>query len=348
MPLTTPRFWYAGRRSWQAWLLRPIGWIYGMAVGLHRRSTRPSRCAVPVLSIGNITLGGTGKTPLGIALAKGLARRGWRVAVLLRGYGSRRRESCLLTQTSRVEEVGDEALEYGLSLADAESAVWIGADRCRSARLAIAAGADLLLLDDGLQHWRLARDLDVSVLDARHGLGNRLVFPAGPLREPIGQLARADVLVLTGSGPGLADATAGDPVLSRPPDWPAGEPWFAVRFQPEPPPQLRGQRLLAFCGIGLPEKFFASLRACGLQLVATESFPDHHVYAESDLQRLLDLAHANGARLVTTVKDAQRLPPGFRSSVSQVPLRVEPSSLEPLLDLVDRRLSTVFGRHNRG
>jgi tetraacyldisaccharide 4'-kinase len=346
MPLTTPRFWYVGRLTWQAWLLRPIGWLYGLAVGLHRRSTRPHRCAVPVLSIGNITLGGTGKTPLGIALARGLARRGWRVAVLLRGYGSRRRESCLLTRTSRVEEVGDEALEYGLGLDD--GAVWIGADRCRSAELAIAAGADLILLDDGLQHWPLARDLDVSVLDDRHRLGNRLVFPAGPLREPMGQLARADVLVLTGTGPGRAEASAGDPVLACPPDWPGGEPWFAVRFQPEPPPQLWGERLLAFCGIGLPEKFFASLRACGLQLVATESFPDHHVYAESDLQRLLDLAHANGARLVSTVKDGQRLPPWFRASVSLVPLRVEPSSLEPLLELLDSRLCTVAGRQHRG
>ncbi len=338
MLLTTPRFWYQSRRRWQAWLLLPLGWLYGAAVGLHRRSTRPWRCGVPVLSIGNLTLGGTGKTPLGIALAQGLSRRGWRVAVLLRGYGARRRQSRPVTAGSRFEEVGDEALEYGQSLG--EGMVWVGSSRRQSAALALAAGADLILLDDGLQHWPLARDLDVSVLDERHGLGNRSVFPAGPLREPLSQLARADVLVLTGAG-SLAARMA-------PSDWPAGKPWFAVRFCLEPPAHLSGDRLLAFCGIGLPEKFFAALRACGLQVVATESFPDHHVYAESDLQRLLDLAHANGARLVTTVKDGQRLPLRFRGAVSLVPLRVEPAGLEPMLQWLDLRLVPLAGRSPHG
>ena len=111
MPLTTPRFWYQRRRGWQAWLLWPLGWLYGCAVTLHRRGTRPWRCSVPVLSIGNLTLGGTGKTPLGIALAQGLEKRGWRVAVLLRGYGTRRRNSCLVSATSSCAEVGDEALD---------------------------------------------------------------------------------------------------------------------------------------------------------------------------------------------------------------------------------------------
>lgn len=344
MPLTTPRFWYQSRRGWQAWLLLPLGWLYGTAVGLHRRSTRPWRCGVPVLSIGNLTLGGTGKTPLGIALAQGLAARGWRVAVLLRGYGAQRRQACLVTAASRFEEVGDEALEYGQSLG--EDVVWVGSNRRQSAKLAVAAGADLILLDDGLQHWPLARDLDVSVLDARHSLGNRWVFPAGPLREPLRQLARADVLVLTGSAAPVASPAASQ--LGPPGGWPAGKPWFAVRFCLEPPDHLLGSRLLAFCGIGLPEKFFAALRACGLQVVATESFPDHHVYAESDLQRLLDLAHANGARLVTTVKDGQRLPPRFRDGVSLVPLRVEPASLEPLLLWLDRRLAPLAGRLHHG
>lgn len=332
MPLTTPRFWYQSRRRWQAWLLLPLGWLYGAVVGLHRRRTRPWRCGVPVLSIGNLTLGGTGKTPLGIALAQGLAGRGWRVAVLLRGYGARRCQSAPVTAASRFEEVGDEALEYGQSLG--EGVVWVGSNRRQSAALAAAAGADLILLDDGLQHWPLARDLDVSVLDARHGLGNRWVFPAGPLREPLSQLIRADVLVLTGAGPVASPAVS--PVA--PPEWKEGKPWFAVRFCLEPPADLFCDRLLAFCGIGLPEKFLAALRACGLQVVATEFFPDHHVYAESDLRRLLDLAHAKGARLVTTVKDGQRLPPRFRDAVTLIPLRVDPTSLEPFLQWLDQHL----------
>lgn len=338
MPLTTPRFWYRRRRHWQAWLLLPLAWVYGWGVAVHRRCTRPRRCSVPVVSIGNLTLGGTGKTPLTIALAQGLGRRGWRVAVLLRGYGARRRYGCAVTATGVVEEVGDEALEYAQLLGD--GAVWVGSDRRRSAQRAIAAGATLILLDDGLQHWPLARDLDVSVLDARHGLGNRLVFPAGPLREPVAELDRADALVLTGSGPGRS-AGQGSDAAALPPDWPAQKPWFAVRFVLQPPTNLNDKPVLAFCGIGLPQKFFAALQACGLSVVATESFPDHHVYAELDLQRLLDLAHANGARLVTTVKDGQRLPARFRGQVSLVPLTVETSSLEPLLNWLDQRLASL-------
>ena len=339
MPLATPRFWYRRRRGWQTWLLWPLAWLYGKAVTLHRRSTRRWHCAVPVLSIGNLTLGGTGKTPLGIALAKGLEERGWRVAVLLRGYGTRRRQSCPVSATSSCSEVGDEALEYAKSLG--EGVAWVGSNRCQSAALALAAGATLILLDDGLQHWRLARDLDLSLLDRQHGLGNRLVFPAGPLREPLDQLARADGLVFTGVEPV-------DQMPPMPAGWPSHKPRFAVRFCLEPPPQLQQRRLVAFCGIGLPEKFFSALQACGLQLVATESFPDHHVYAESDLQRLLDLAHSNGARLVTTVKDGQRLPHRFREAVSLVPIRVEPATLAPLLNWLDQRLGALAGAQFHG
>jgi len=339
MPLTTPRFWYQRRRSWQAWLLWPLAWLYGRAVTLHRRSTRRWLCPVPVLSIGNLTLGGTGKTPLGIALAKGLGGRGWRVAVLLRGYGTRTSHSCPVTAASSCSEVGDEAMEYAQSLG--EGVAWVGSNRCQSAALAVAAGATLILLDDGLQHWRLARDLDLSLLDRHHELGNRLVFPAGPLREPLDQLARADGLVFTGA----------EPVGQMPPipaGWPSHKPRFAVRFCLEPPPQLQQQRLVAFCGIGLPEKFFSALRSCGLQLVATESFPDHHVYADSDLQFLLDLANANGACLVTTVKDGQRLPHRFREAVSLVPIRVEPATLTPLLNWLDQRLGALAGAQFHG
>ncbi|MDA0717649.1 MAG: tetraacyldisaccharide 4'-kinase [Cyanobacteria bacterium] len=332
MPLATPRFWYQRRRSWQAWLLYPLGWLYGCAVTLHRCSTLRWRCSVPVLSIGNLTLGGTGKTPLGIALAKGLEERGWRVAVLLRGYGARRRSSCQVSATSPCAEVGDEALEYAQSLG--AGVAWVGSNRCQSAALAVAAGATVILLDDGLQHWRLGRDLDLSLLDSQHGLGNRLVFPAGPLREPLDQLARADGLVFTGA----------EPFEALPPiplGWPSHKPRFAVRFCLLPPPQLQHQRLVAFCGIGLPEKFFSALRACGFQLVATESFPDHHVYAESDLECLLDLADANSAHLVTTVKDGQRLPHRYRHVVSLVPLQVESTSLAPLLNWLDQRLGAL-------
>ena len=300
MPLATPSFWYGSRASWQARLLCPWGWLYGLAVAGHRAVSRPLRLPVPVLSIGNITLGGTGKTPLVIALAREFSRRGLRPAVLSRGYGSGRRDPLLVHGELPVSIAGDEALELTRALAGSGVAVWAGSDRAASARRALAAGAELLLLDDGLQHWRLARDCDVTVLDARQRLGNGLTFPAGPLREPARALGRAQLLVLTG---------AADPGPRGLP-WPKGKPWLAVASTLEVPPALRGRPLLAFCGIGLPQKFFAALREQGCSLVGCEVFPDHHPYARADLERLLALARAKQeATLVTTVKDWQRLAP---------------------------------------
>lgn len=328
MLLATPRFWYRRRPTPLARLLQPMGWLYGLAVAWHRRCSRPVRLPVPMLSLGNITLGGTGKTPLGIALARALQGRGRRVAVLLRGYGAGRRQPCLVSADQHAAAVGDEALEYAQALPGVQ--VWAGADRLAAARAAIAAGADLLLLDDGLQHWRLARDCDVTLLDGAHGMGNGLVFPAGPLREPAGQLGRAHLLVLTG----LA-------ATSPPHGWPADLPWFALVGRVAPPPSLAARPLLAFCGLGLPEKFFAALRQAGLVLVATAGFPDHHPYADHELERLQRRAEVEGATLVTTVKDWQRLPQGWRSSVVAVPLVLDQEAVDAITTAVLQRLASA-------
>ena len=242
-----------------------------------------------------------------IALAQELQRRGFTVAVLLRGYGANSRQPRRVGSTDAAALVGDEALEIQRSLPGV--AVWVGSDRLAGGAAAISAGADLLLLDDGLQHWRLARDCDISVLDRRHGLGNRLVFPAGPLREPVDQLGRADLLVLAGAG-----------LAPRPPNWPLEKPCFSLTGWIEPPERLLAEPLLAFCGIGLPDKFFAALRQADLQLAATVGFPDHHPYAAADLERLERRADAHGATLVTTLKDWQRLPEGWGSRVVALPL----------------------------
>ncbi|WP_082325897.1 tetraacyldisaccharide 4'-kinase [Synechococcus sp. GFB01] len=187
------------------------------------------------------------------------------------------------------------------------------------------------MLDDGLQHWRLARDCDISVLDGRHGLGNGLVFPAGPLREPADQLGRADLLVLTGP--------AASELAVPPPLWPAGKPWFRLAGWIEPPARLIGVPLLAFCGIGLPAKFFAALRQAGLELAAAAGFPDHHPYAASDLERLQRRADIHGATLVTTVKDWQRLPDGWREKVVALPLVLDSRMVEAITSAALARMA---------
>lgn len=324
MLLPTPTFWYRRRPTLLAWLLLPLSWLYILGMRWHRRCSRPVRLPVPVVSLGNITLGGTGKTPLGIALARSLQQRGWRVAVLLRGYGAGGRQPCQVTRRQDAAAVGDEALEYCHGLADVQ--VWVGADRVASGRAAVAAGAELLLLDDGLQHWRLARDCDVSLLDRTFGMGNRLVFPAGPLREPPQQLGRADLLVLTGGEGGSPPAP--------PRGWPEQRPWVSLEARLQPPSGLDARPLLAFCGIGLPEKFFAALNQVGLQVVATVGFPDHHRYSRSQLVQLQRRAQARGATLVTTVKDWQRLPDPWRSQVVAIPLVPTPTAVEWITDAV--------------
>jgi tetraacyldisaccharide 4'-kinase len=206
----------------------------------------------------------------------------------------------------------------------------VGYNRRLGARRAIDQGATLLLLDDGLQHWPLARDLDVTLLDAQHGIGNGQMFPAGPLREPASHLGRADLLVLTGTGVG-----AGGPAQLP---WPSQKPRCSLRFQLDVPRGLQGGALVAFCGIGLPQKFFQALSALGLRVIAQESFPDHHPYAEAELEHLLAVAQAQGAVLVTTCKDSQRLPLPYRSQVVPIPLNIDPSSLDPLVQQVSARL----------
>jgi len=331
--LATPRFWYVRRPTPLARLLQPLGWLYGLGVRWHRRSSRPRRLPVPVVSVGNITLGGTGKTPLVIALARALQHRGWRVAVLLRGYGSTRQAPCRVDAGHCAARVGDEALELHQQLPEAQ--VWVGRDRLASARAAIAAGATLLLLDDGLQHWSLARDCDISVLDSLHGLGNGLVFPAGPLREPVGELGRADLLVLTGGG------TGGGVGAEVPLPWPVAKPRFRLVSWIEPPPGLAGQPLLAFCGIGLPAKFFAALEQAGLLLVERLGFPDHHPYAPEDLERLQHRAAALHATLVTTVKDWQRLPGGWQQRVVALPLQLDAAAVAAITTAVVRQLGSL-------
>jgi len=253
-----------------------------------------------------------------------LQQRGYAVAVLLRGYGTKRREPMLVTPGESYAEVGDEALEYAHQLEQVQ--IWVGSNRRLGARLAIDQGATLLLLDDGLQHWPLARDLDVSVLDAQHGLGNGQVFPAGPLREPASQLGRADLLVLTGTGVG-----SGGPAQLP---WPSQKPRCCLHFQLDVPHGLQGRPLVAFCGIGLPQKFFQALGALGLRVIAQESFPDHHPYAEAELEHLLAVAQAQGAVLVTTSKDANRLPLQYRSKVVPIPLSIDPVTLNPFAQQV--------------
>ncbi len=293
--MRAPAFWsdpdsLAGR------LLAPLGWAVG-AVTLARMARPGERVGVPVICIGNPTVGGSGKTPIARLVASRLRAGGQRPAVLLRGYGGSLTGPAVVGPDVTAAEAGDEALLHardGLTI--------IARDRLAGARLAAASGADVIVMDDGFQNPSLAKDLSLLVVDGGHGLGNGRVLPAGPLRAPFGpQLARAGALVVVGDG-AAGESLAAQAVAAGRPVLRAG-----LQVDDEVAAWLNGRDVLAFCGIGRPAKFAETLGQAGARNAVLRPFPDHHAYGDADAARLIAEAERTGLPLVTTEKDAVKL-----------------------------------------
>lgn len=291
-----PGFWY-GSPSPLSWLLSPVAKIYG-AITAQRMGRDGTSAGIPVFCVGNYHVGGAGKTPTTLALARILIGMGERPFVVSRGYGGRLRGPVHVDAARHAaSDVGDEPLMMASRVP-----VVVSRDRVAGAKLARAEGASVILLDDGFQNPALAKDASLIVIDGVRGLGNGLVFPSGPLRAPLPpQLARTDALIVIGQGRAADDVASkitsrGDLVLRAVlvPD--------RVSLQ-----QLRGKRVLAFAGIGDPARFFATLRACGVEVVEERAFSDHHVFAPSEMKRLDADAAARSLMLVTTEKDFTRI-----------------------------------------
>ena len=315
-----PRFWAAGSSPLWPTLMAPFSPLVAAATA--RRVARGGwRAPVPVLCVGNVTVGGAGKTTVALDLAARLRAAGCAAHVLLRGYGGAARGVRRVAPDDPAALVGDEA-----KLLAAVAPTWVGADRAATARAAVAAGAAALVMDDGLQNPTLAKDLSLLVIDGGFGFGNGRMLPAGPLREPVAAAAlrcRAAVLIGADTHGALAALPPGLPVLR-------------ARLVPDPADAaaLRGRRVLAFAGIARPEKFFASLEEAGATVAARESFADHHPFAPAALRRLFDRAARLDALPVTTAKDAVRLPPEARARVAVLGIALEwddPTALAALL-----------------
>lgn len=309
-----PSFWDNPPENpgWQAGLLAPLGALFARATA--RRVARPPDLDphVPVICVGNLNVGGTGKTPTVIALVERL--RDSQVHVVTRGYGGSETGPLQVDERRHTaDQVGDEPL-----LLSAFTPTWISRKRAEGVAAAAANGAEVVIMDDGFQNPSVAKALSIVVVDAERGFGNGRVLPAGPLREPIAAgLARADLIVTIGEEGAQGDFTErwkGDITVPR----------SAARLAPiETGMDWQGLRVLAFAGIGHPEKFFRTLEGLGSDLIRAEPLSDHQPLTEALMKRLEIEAEALSAQLVTTEKDAVRLPKAFRQKVLTLPVRLD-------------------------
>lgn len=301
MPGREPKWWYGAQQHWQATLLSPVGMLVGAIASARLKRPASYRSRLPVICIGNFTVGGSGKTPLALLIAKLISEEERSPWFLSRGYGGR------IAGPTRVDpavhsssDVGDEPL-----LLTRQAPTFISRDRCAGAKAIEAVAPDnaAIVMDDGLQNPYLAKDLIVAVVSGERGLGNGLVIPAGPLRAPLSaQIGLADLVVVTRQGQhenrGLLDslrALTQAPVI------------FAETRPAASATEMRGRRVVAYAGIANPDRFFSMLDELGAVVVERRIFADHHAFSENEARALLDSARLLSADLVTTEKDLARL-----------------------------------------
>jgi tetraacyldisaccharide 4'-kinase len=313
--MKAPRFWW-DKPGATAALLSPFAALYG-AVAAQRLAQGGVRAGIPVICVGNPTVGGAGKTPAAITIARLLIAAGERPFFLTRGYGGRLAGPVLVEAEHTATQVGDEPI----LLARIAPTV-VAANRAAGAELAREKGASVIVMDDGFQNPSLAKDLAILVVDGARGLGNGYALPAGPLRAPLGpQLDRADALLIVGDVTGAAPLATAARARKL--------PLFHARLEPDRKAvdALAGKKVLAFAGIGDPDKFFATVAAAGIDPVATRGFPDHHRFSVKEAGSLLDEATRKGLSLLTTEKDMARIEANAALGMLAAPAHVLPVEL---------------------
>lgn len=325
--MSAPRFWYTSPPTWCARVLGPLAWLYGQLAARHGtgREKRAYFAAVPVISVGNLVVGGAGKTPVVHWLAAHYAARGKQVAIISRGYGgSSIQPTRVDPHTHTAAEVGDEPLMLARLLAGASVHVWVGRNRPAVARRAEQAGASLLILDDGFQRRDVARDADILVIDGKIGFGNGLPLPAGPLREPPEARLRADLAI-------ILNPPEGQPNYLGLRAYRLNSTLAAATLK-----KLGNKPLVAFAGLAHPEKFFDMLKKAGANVQEALPYPDHYAYTAEDMHHLQATARQHQAALVTTEKDATKLPQGMATAI---PLSLTGPDTPDILEALDELLA---------
>jgi len=304
-------------------VLSPFGWIYGQVTARRIATTTPYDPQIPVICVGNASVGGVGKTPITAYLLESLTRMGIKAVALTRGYGGREKGPLLVKSKHIFKDVGDEPM-----LLARKGPVWVSEGRDDGARAAVGAligfrntGAEVIIMDDGHQNPLVKKTLSLLVVDAEIGFGNERVFPAGPLREPLEiALSRADAVILMKPTPDYEVSPELTAQLKPLPVVPAHLVPYGQLPQHE---NGKNSKLYAFAGIGRPNKFFDSLIRAGADLVESQPYPNHYAYKDTDMKNLIDLAREDEATLITTEKDYVRIPISFQKHVAVWPVALQ-------------------------
>ena len=327
--LKAPKFWYYKRDSFLSNSLYPLSLIFRLGTKIRNLISKERQSKLPVICVGNIVIGGAGKTPVALKIGNMLKKAGYNPHFVSKGYGGLEKNNTLVKDWHSPVSVGDEPL-----LLSEIAPTWIGLDRNKSFELAREQGANCIVMDDGFQNPTLQKDFSIIVINSEQGFGNKRVIPSGPLRESINRgLSRTNLVI-----------TIGDISKSVKYKIPKHIPIIEANFKiKEDDFMLKGQRVTAFAGIAYPEKFFNSLKLVKANIVDKISYSDHHIYSENDLLNLAETANKNKSILVTTKKDMVRIPKAFRSLVRTIDGFIqfddEKLLLEILTNLVENKIN---------
>jgi len=327
--LKAPKFWYLKRDSLQSNVLYPFSLIFRLGTKIRNFVSKEKKTNLPIICVGNIVIGGAGKTPVALKIGNMLREGGYNPHFVSKGYGGLEKNNTLVQDWHSPKSVGDESL-----LLSEIAPTWIGFDRSKSFELASENGADCIVMDDGFQNPTLQKDFSIVVINGEQGFGNKRVIPSGPLRESINRgLSRTNLVITIGD---ISD-TIKDKI-------PKHIPLIGANFKiKEDDIMLKGQRITAFAGIAYPEKFFNSLKLVKANIVDKISYSDHHIYSENDLLYLAEIANKNKSILVTTKKDMVRIPKNFRSLVKTIDgfiqLNDEKLLFEILTNLIENKIN---------
>ncbi len=316
--MKTPRFWNS--KNWLSLLLFPLSGFYYLGCKVHKARAKPKKLSVPVLCIGNLTAGGAGKTPVALHIGELLKRKGIKAFFISRGYGGNIKTPTIVDiEKHRARQVGDEPLLLARVLPTV-----VCNNRFRAAELAIKSGAEIIVMDDGFQNYSIVKDLSLIVVDRRLSFGNEMMLPAGPLREPVAQgIKRADGVVIINPANFLPTALH-------------DIPFFLARSKPKASMlALKDKKILAFCGLAYPQKFYHMLHEVGANIVERVSFADHHHYSKKELALLKKRGKQHEAILVTTSKDAVRLPDSVKLEVTIAEMELVFENDDKLEDMIN-------------